>query len=117
MPKKRYDGESLRRKALELRRLGMSYREIAKELGCSVYKAYQLISQPRKTPITSSSIQRLAEDIKRLESMVADQLIKIRDIEAKIRELEAKQSELGNSILMLGADLLGELEKLKGSIK
>ena len=38
MPKKRYDDESLRRKALELRKLGMSYREIARELGCSVYK-------------------------------------------------------------------------------
>jgi len=83
MPKKRYDDEALRRKDLELRRLAMSYREIAKELGCSVYKAHQLISQAKKTSTMSSSIQRLAKDIRRLKSMVADQSIKIRDIELK----------------------------------
>ena len=116
MPKKRYDDEALRRKALELRKLGMSYREIAKELGCSVYKAHQLISQPKKTPITPSSIQQLAEDLRRLKSMVADQSIKLRDIEAKIRKLEVKQSQLDDSIFRLGDYLLDKIEKLEAKL-
>ena len=113
MPKKRYDDEVLRRKALELRRLGMSYREIARELGCSVYKAHRLISQPKKVSITPSPIQQLAEDVKRIKSTVADQSIKIGDIEAKIRKLEAKQKELEESIFRLGVDIFDKLDKLE----
>lgn len=63
---------------LELRRLGISYREIAEKLGCSVYKAHQLTSQAKNPSITPSSIQKLAEDVRRLKSMVADQSIKIK---------------------------------------
>ena len=48
--------------------------------------------------------------------MAADQSIKIRDIEAKIGELKAKQRELDNSIFMLGADFINELEKLKAKL-
>jgi orotate phosphoribosyltransferase-like protein len=44
MPRRRYDDEALRAKALELRSRGLSYREIAHELGCNVFKVYQLIS-------------------------------------------------------------------------
>jgi orotate phosphoribosyltransferase-like protein len=49
MPKKRYDDEALRARALELRSRGLSYGEIACELGCSVFKVYQLIS-PYESP-------------------------------------------------------------------
>ncbi len=38
MPKRRYDDEALRQRALELRARGLSYREIAGELGCSVFQ-------------------------------------------------------------------------------
>ena len=44
MPKRRYDDEALRQRALELRSRGLSYREIARELGCGVFKVHQLIS-------------------------------------------------------------------------
>jgi transposase-like protein len=44
VPKRRYDDEALRQRALELRAKGLSYREIARELGCSVFKVHQLIS-------------------------------------------------------------------------
>jgi DNA-binding CsgD family transcriptional regulator len=40
MPRKRYDDEALRARALELRSRGLSYREIARELGCSVFKVH-----------------------------------------------------------------------------
>ena len=114
MPKKRYDDEALRRKALELRKLGMSYREIARELGCSVYKAHQLISQPKKAPVTPSSIQQLAKDLRRLKAVVASQSIKIRDIEAKLKQLETRQTELGDLILEFSADLFRLDRDVKG---
>jgi DNA-binding CsgD family transcriptional regulator len=44
VPRKRYDDEALRARALELRAKGLSYREIARELGCGVFKVYQLVS-------------------------------------------------------------------------
>jgi DNA-binding CsgD family transcriptional regulator len=44
MPRRKYDDEALRSRALELRAKGLSYREIARELGCSVFKVYHLIS-------------------------------------------------------------------------
>jgi orotate phosphoribosyltransferase-like protein len=44
VPRKRYDDEALRARALELRSKGLSYRGIARELGCSIFKVYQLIS-------------------------------------------------------------------------
>ncbi len=40
MPKRRYDDEVLSQRALELRSRGLSYREIAHELGCSVFKVH-----------------------------------------------------------------------------
>jgi transposase-like protein len=40
MPRRRYDDEALRARALELRARGLSYREIARELGCSVFKVH-----------------------------------------------------------------------------
>jgi len=44
MPRKVYDDKELKPKALELRKKGYSYREIAKELGCRIYKVHELIS-------------------------------------------------------------------------
>jgi DNA-directed RNA polymerase specialized sigma24 family protein len=44
VPRKKYDDDVLRQKALELRARGLSYREIARELGCSIFKVHQLIS-------------------------------------------------------------------------
>jgi hypothetical protein len=49
VPKKKYDDEALRTRALELRAKGLSYREIARELSCNVFKVYQLIS-PYESP-------------------------------------------------------------------
>ena len=38
MPRRKYDDEALRARTLELRSRGLSYREIARELGCSVFQ-------------------------------------------------------------------------------
>ena len=39
VPRRRYD-DVLRARALELRSRGLSYRETARELGCSVFKVH-----------------------------------------------------------------------------
>jgi len=44
MPKKKYDDDDLRKKAMALRDKGCSYREIAQRLGCSLFKISELIS-------------------------------------------------------------------------
>jgi orotate phosphoribosyltransferase-like protein len=47
MPKKKYNDEELKQKALELRKQGLSYREIAKMLNCSIFKVHELLSKKK----------------------------------------------------------------------
>jgi orotate phosphoribosyltransferase-like protein len=49
MPKRKYDDEVLRARALELRAKGLSYREIAGSLVVVFFKVHQLIS-PYESP-------------------------------------------------------------------
>jgi DNA invertase Pin-like site-specific DNA recombinase len=47
MPKKKYNDQELKQKALELRKQGLSYREIAKKLNCSIFKVHEVLSEKR----------------------------------------------------------------------
>ena len=95
MPRKRYDDEVLRARALELRSKGLSYREIAGELGCSVFKVHQLIS-PYESP--RSRIRQVHELATRVE-----------ELSRKLRELESLASRLEAAVkppvLNIEADL------------
>ncbi|MEM0053267.1 MAG: hypothetical protein QXL89_03710 [Nitrososphaeria archaeon] len=71
MPKK-YDDRVLRPKALELRTQGLSYAAIARELGCSPGKVYDLLA-----PYESSR----------------NRLKQLSELDLKIRELEKKASD------------------------
>jgi hypothetical protein len=82
VPKKKYDDEALRARALELRSKGLSYREIARELGCSVFKVYQLIS-PYESP--RSRIKQIHELATRVEELSR----KLLDLEGLASRLEA----------------------------
>ena len=82
MPKKRYDDEALRARALELRAKGLSYREIAGELGCSVFKVHQLIS-PYESP--RSRIRQVHELATRVEELGR----RLRELEVLASRLEA----------------------------
>jgi len=82
MPRKKYDDDVLRQRALELRARGLSYREIARELGCSVFKVHQLIS-PYESP--RSRIRQVVELATRVEELNR----KIRDLEGLASRLEA----------------------------
>jgi len=105
MPKKIYDDEKLRTEALKLRRQGLSYREIAKRLGCSVYKVYELISE-HESP--SSRLKQAVELADRLDALA----FKLSELEAQVSKL---QSFLSN-VKML-EELAGEVSKLRKEVE
>jgi predicted transcriptional regulator len=82
MPKKKYDDEALRARVLELRSKGLSYREIARELGCSVFKVYQLISHYESPRSRIRQVHELAGRVEELNE-------KLRDLEGLASRLEA----------------------------
>ena len=82
MPRRRYNDEALRARVLELRSKGLSYREIARELGCSVFKVYQLISPYESPRSRIRQVQELATRVEELSS-------KLRELEVLASRLEA----------------------------
>jgi len=82
MPRKRYDDEVLRARALELRSKGLSYREIARELGCSVFKVHQLISHYESPRSRIKQVVELAGKVEELSR-------RLRDLEGLASRLEA----------------------------
>lgn len=79
MPRRRY-GDGVREEALRLRGEGYSYREISRIIGCSVYKAYELVNGRR---------------IDELYSRIEDLCRRIVDIEEEMRKLEAREAKGG----------------------
>ena len=82
VPRRRYNDEALRARVLELRSKGLSYREIARELGCSVFKVYQLISPYESPRSRIRQVQELATRVEGLDS-------KLRELEVLASRLEA----------------------------
>jgi len=102
MPRKIYDDEKLRPEALKLRREGLSYREIAKRLGCSVYKVHELISE-HESP--SSRLRQVAELADKLDALAS----RLSELEAQISR---PQSFLSNVEMLEGlADDVSRLRK------
>ena len=95
MPRRKWDEEELRKKALELRRQGRSYREIAKELGCSVFTVSKVLS-PFENP--QSRLRQAAE------------------LAVKVEELSKKLDELANTFEEYTSRLkeLKPVEELRG---
>jgi transcriptional regulator with XRE-family HTH domain len=111
VPRKKYDDEALRARALELRSQGLSYREIARELGCSVFKVHQLIS-PYESP--RSRIKQVHE----LARMVDELGRRVDELNAKLGELEHRLSQLKPLEDMSKAvyDLRGDVDSLSTRI-
>ena len=68
MHKKKCDDGDLREKAMALRHKGYSYREIAKELGCSLFKVSDLISAVEQPESRLKKFAEIDERIKDLNS-------------------------------------------------
>jgi len=105
MPRKVYDDEELKHKALELRKKGYSYREIAKELGCSIYKVHELIS-PYEAP--RSRLKQVTE----LAGKVDELLVKVNELTLKLDEYRS-----GIEDLKPVKDVSDRLSKLEEEVK
>jgi len=115
VPKKKYDDEELRKKALEFRKKGMSYREIAKELGCSVYKVHQVLSPLEGT---SSRLKQAVELAKRVDeaSQRLEELSKgIDELSNKLEELRSELREMRAKVESISKDM--ELVSSQGEWK
>lgn len=84
MPKV-YDDEKLKEQALKLRAEGLSYEKIAKEIGVSKSKVYQLIGEYEKDRKKKSGeiTAKLAELEKRVEEFEKEMNNKINKINKK----------------------------------
>jgi len=106
MPRKIYDDEKLREEALKLRRQGLSYREIAERLGCSVYKVYYDLIPDHESP--SSKLKQAAELADKLDGLAS-----------KLNAPETQASKLQSSLsnVKLLEDIAGEISKLRREVE
>ena len=120
MPKKVYDDEELQHKASDLRRKGYSYRQIARELGCSVYKVHELIS-PYESP--SSRLKQVAELANKVDELNAkirildEKMLTLKsldDLNVKLSKVEEEIGVMKNEVVKKITDLnkrFGELSE------
>ncbi|MEM2030322.1 MAG: hypothetical protein QXV35_03175 [Archaeoglobaceae archaeon] len=109
MPVKIYDNEELAEKAKELRQRGYTYAEIARELGCSVYKAWTLLEDQRRVNSKKAILQELSKSIeelcgefvetkKSIEDEVEELKKAIEEARKSVAEFESKKSEIDQII-------------------
>lgn len=120
MPRKRYDDEELRRRALELRRRGYSYREIARELGCSLYKVWEVLSPVESPRSRLRQAAELAARVEELSGRLQDVSGELDRVEERLRELAKAAGkaglleELSREVSGLREKMLSLEEELKG---
>jgi hypothetical protein len=108
MPRKKYNDEELKQKAIELRTKGYSYREIAKTLGCSVYKIHDVIAPYENL---NSRLRQAAELARKVDSM-SDKVSRLESVIALMKPLD----ELSMDVQKIKQDL-GRISKEIASIK
>jgi DNA repair exonuclease SbcCD ATPase subunit len=125
MPRKKGDDDELTRKALELRRNGLSYREIGKQLGRSSYKTWEFISpyeshQPKITQVAEldkriDELNARLNELTKVADDISDQLKEVKTI----KDLSERMSRVDDELTSLkegieSADL--RLKKLLESV-
>jgi len=133
MPKKVYDDDKLRKRALELRRKGYSFRQIANELGCSVYKAYELVSRYEKPSHRLKQAIELADKVEKISSEVetltkkfekltlkASKIESMEDLSKKLSKLEENLTNLNKSLSKISekvSSLENEVERISDDVE
>jgi transposase-like protein len=108
MPRKKYNDEELKQKAIDLRTKGYSYRAIAKTLGCSVYKIHDVIAPYENL---NSRLRQAAELARKVEAM-SDKVSRLESVIGLMKPLD----ELNKDVLMVKQEL-GRISKEIASIK
>ena len=118
MPKKIYDDEKLRAKALELRKKGYSYREIARELGCSVYKVHELISPYESVQSRLKQAAELGERLNKIAASISELSAKLENLKSvknlsdRLLKLEETVKSLRKDVEQLNARLSSVLDAI-----
>jgi hypothetical protein len=93
MPKKKYDDEALRARALELRSKGLSYK-IARELGCSVFKVHQLISSYESPRSRVRQVVELAGRVEELSRKLGELEVLASRLKATVKPSAFSEADL-----------------------
>jgi len=104
MSKRKYDDEALRAKALKLRKQGYRYREIARELGCSVYKVHEVLVPVEGVKSRIRQVAELADKVDKLRRRVeelSEEVIKLEGEISKARRAGRPQPPLAHLPQML----------------
>ncbi len=104
MPRKVYDDEALRARAIELRKRGLSYRQIAGELGCSVYKVHELISgeSPRER---AEKVRELSARFDEISSKISEFSSRVSKLEEAVKGLEKTIDSILGGLIRIQIDL------------
>jgi transposase len=111
MPRKKYNDEELKQKAIDLRTKGYSYRAIAKTLGCSVYKIHDLIapfenlnSRLRQVAELARKVDAMSDKVSRLESVLM--LMKpLEDVNRNVLTVKQELGRISKEIVSLKDDM------------
>ena len=115
MPRKKPDDDELRKRALELRKKGLSYIEIGKQIGRSSYKAWVLVSPYEDHQPKITQVSELNEKIAQLNARL-NELTKVTDdIGAQLKRVKAIR-DLNERTSRIDEELKGVKEDAK-SIK
>ncbi|MCS7119405.1 MAG: hypothetical protein RMH75_06035 [Archaeoglobaceae archaeon] len=88
MARRKLDDLRIKEEALKLRREGYSYREIAKKVGCSVFKVHSLISQYESPRERIKQVVELSDSVEKLKGEFDEILRKLKEHESILKDLE-----------------------------
>jgi len=100
MPKKIWNEKELLPKILELRKKGMSYREIAKNIGCSTFTVSRILSPFENPQSRLKQVVELAEKVDEVFKKVEELASKLKGVEF-VEEIGKKLSGLEERISRL----------------
>jgi predicted nuclease with TOPRIM domain len=112
MPKRKWDEEELRGRVLELRRKGKSYREIAGEIGCSVFTVSKILSPIENPQSRLRQVAELAMRVEELSKSIDELTKKLKGCRSRLEELKPVE-ELRSWLSRIDE----RLSKVEGSIK
>jgi hypothetical protein len=106
MPKKRSaeEEEALREKALELRRMGLSYRQLAGQLGCSTFKVHELLKayeSPQSRLRQAAELADRLEELRREVEGLKESLAQARPLQELGERVSKLEKTLTNNLLDL----------------
>jgi len=112
MPKRKWDEEELRKRVLELRMQGKSYREIAREIGCSVFTVSKVLSPIENPRSRLRQVAELAVRVEELSKSIDELAKKLEGCRSRLEELKPVE-ELRGWLSKINE----RLSKAEGSIK